>query len=155
MDVRGLHGLSCKMSAGRWSRHGAANELIKKALSSANIPSVLEPVGLTRRDGRRSDGMTMIPWCRGRSLVWDFTCCDTVARSHVQQTSVLAGSAADAAEARKVAHYSDLAADYIFSPVAVETFGSVGTSSTRFIRDLSKRLIEVSGDKRAGQYFRQ
>ena len=31
----------------------------------------------------------------------------------------------------------------------------MGQVSTRFVRDLSKRLITASGDKRAGQYFRQ
>ena len=57
----GLHGLSCRSSAGRSSRHQAANNIIKRTLASINVPSTLEPVGLTRRDGKRPDGLTLIP----------------------------------------------------------------------------------------------
>ena len=151
----GIHGLSCRSSAGRIPRHLAANDIIKRALSSANVPSVLEPAGLSRQDGRRPDGLTLIPWSQGKCLVWDFTCCDTVARSHVQRCAQEAGSAANAAEERKLSHYSDLSSSYFFAPVAVETYGSVGTVSSNFIKDLSKRLIVATGDNKSGSYFRQ
>ena len=151
----GTHGLSCRSSAGRIPRHLAANDIIKRALSSANVPSVLEPAGLSRQDGRRPDGLTLIPWSQGKCLVWDFTCCDTVARSHVQRCAQEAGSAANAAEERKLAHYSDLSSSYFFAPVAVETYGSVGTVSSNFIKDLSKRLMVATGDNKSGSYFRQ
>ena len=87
--------------------------------------------------------------------MWDFTRCDTLAESHIHQNSLEAGSAANAAEARKETHYSDLMSDYIFAPIALETIGSVGTRSAKFIYDLSRRLIVATGDKRAGHYFRQ
>ena len=151
----GIHGLSCRSSAGRFTRHAAANDVIRRALSSADVPSVLEPSGLSRQDGRRPDGLTLIPWSQGRCLLWDFTCSDTLAQSHVHQSSVDAGSAANAAEARKLAHYSDLSHDYVFAPVAIETLGSSGELTGRFLRDLCKRLVVGSGDRRAGQYFRQ
>ncbi|CAH2226484.1 jg13502, partial [Pararge aegeria aegeria] len=35
-------------------------------------------------DGKRPDGMTIVPWWMGRSLVWDATCVDTLAASHLQ-----------------------------------------------------------------------
>ena len=101
------------------------------------------------------DGLTLIPWSQGKCLVWDFTCCDTVARSHVQRSAQEAGSAANAAEERKLSHYSDLSSSYFFAPVAVETYGSVGTVSSNFIKDLSKRLIIATGDNKSGSYFRQ
>ena len=147
--------MSCRSSAGRFTRHAAANDVIRRALSSADVPSVLEPSGLSRQDGRRPDGLTLIPWSQGRCLLWDFTCSDTLAQSHVHQNSVVAGSAANAAEARKLAHYSDLSHDYVFAPVAIETLGSCGELTGRFLRDLCKRLVVGSGDRRAGQYFRQ
>ena len=151
----GIHGLSCRSSAGRFPRHLAANDIIKRALSSANVPSVLEPAGLSRRDGRRPDGLTLIPWSQGKCLVWDFTCVDTVARSHVQGCAQEAGSAANAAEERKLSHYSDLSSSYFIAPVAVETYGSLGTVSSSFIKDLSKRIVVASGDNKSGSYFRQ
>ena len=32
---------------------------------------------LARSDGKRPDGVTMLPWKSGRPLVWDATCSDT------------------------------------------------------------------------------
>ena len=88
-------------------------------------------------------------------LVWDFTCPDTVARSHVQGCAQEAGSAANTAEERKLSHYSDLSSNNFVAPVAVETYGSLGAVSSSFIKDLSKRLIVATGDKKSGSYFRQ
>ena len=65
----GLHGLSCTKSAGRFSRHATLTSLIKQTLGSLDLPSMLEPRGLYRTDGRRPDGVTMIPWEMGQQLV--------------------------------------------------------------------------------------
>ena len=43
----GLHGLSCTKSAGRFSRHATLKSLIKQALGSLDLPSMLEPRGIT------------------------------------------------------------------------------------------------------------
>ena len=83
VDNTGRHGLSCRKSAGRLSRHSAVNDLIKRALMSAEIPSRLEPTSLARHDNRRPDGMSLTPWSNGRCLAWDFTCPDTLAPSHL------------------------------------------------------------------------
>jgi hypothetical protein len=61
LDNSGSHGLSCRLCAGRRSRHGAVNSLIHRALVSAGMPSILEPQGTSRYDGKRPDGMTLIP----------------------------------------------------------------------------------------------
>ena len=61
VDSSGRHGLSCRKSAGRLSRHSAVNDLIKRALSSAEIPSRLEPPSLIRDDGKRPDGLSLTP----------------------------------------------------------------------------------------------
>ena len=52
VDSTGRHGLSCRKSAGRLSRHSAVNELIKRALMSAENPSQLEPTSFVRMNGR-------------------------------------------------------------------------------------------------------
>ena len=58
----GFHGLSCRKSAGRIIRHNALNDLIKRSLAlTAEIPSRLEPTSLSRSDGKRSDGITLMP----------------------------------------------------------------------------------------------
>ena len=76
VDTLGRHALSCKSSQGRHYRHAALNDIISRALSSARIPSRLEPTGLARTDGKRPDGMTLAPWSSGKLLVWDVTCPD-------------------------------------------------------------------------------
>ena len=65
IDAFGVHALSCRSSKGRLPRHTALNLIIHKALVSANIPSTLEPRGLSRTDGKRPDGLTITPWSRG------------------------------------------------------------------------------------------
>ena len=74
VDRKGTHGLSCRKSGGRISRHHAANETLCRALVSGGVPSILEPVGVCREDAKRPDGMTLVPWESGRALLWDFTC---------------------------------------------------------------------------------
>ena len=68
MDARGTHGLSRKQVAGRMTRHHWINDLVWRAMSRANIPSCKESNGLSRSDGRRPDGMTLIPWKAGKAL---------------------------------------------------------------------------------------
>ena len=50
---------------------------MKKSSSKNRLPSVLEPPGLDRGDGSRTDGT--LPFSGGRSLFWDCTCADTFA----------------------------------------------------------------------------
>ena len=61
VDCRGTHGLSCRHSEGRLYRHGSINSIIHRALTSAKISSRLEPAGLSRSDGKRPDGMSIVP----------------------------------------------------------------------------------------------
>ncbi|XP_065315245.1 uncharacterized protein LOC135924125 [Gordionus sp. m RMFG-2023] len=61
-----LHYRSCK---GRIFRHNICNSIILRALRSAQIPSILEPSGLFRSDGKCPDWISQIPWKRGQFLV--------------------------------------------------------------------------------------
>src|SRR5688572_26976040 len=81
VDARGTHGLVYKLSSGRMARHHHNNDLVWRALQRAGIPSTKEPVGLSRSDGKRPDGLTLIPWQGGRNLIWDVTVADTLAAS--------------------------------------------------------------------------
>jgi len=64
------HALSCNKNAGRVQRHAWINDLIYRALIRAEIPAVTEPQSL-RNDGKRPDGLTLVPWQSGRSATWD------------------------------------------------------------------------------------
>ena len=71
VDSFGRHAFVCKKAAGRSIRHHALNELVDRALSAAAILNTKEPQGLCRSDGKRPDGLTMVPWQSGGSLIWD------------------------------------------------------------------------------------
>lgn len=124
VEANGHHALSCQRCSGRFPRHHTLNELIRRALVSANILCALEPPGLSRSDGKRPDGLTMVPWKRGRCLIWDATCVSTFAPSHINGTTRVAGAAAELAARNKQLKYLDLERSYMFVPVAVETAGS-------------------------------
>ena len=116
----GLHSLSCTKSAGRFSGHATLNSLIKQTLGSLDLPSMLEPRGLYGTDGKRPDGVTMIPWQMGEPLVWDVTVVDALAPSRLNQVSLCnPGTTATEAEVRKIEKYRELIDNgYIFQPVA-------------------------------------
>ena len=63
--------------SGKTFHHGSINDIIHHLLSSAGVLSRLETQGLFQSDGKRPDGMSIIPWSSGRLLVWDATCGDT------------------------------------------------------------------------------
>ncbi|XP_029654080.1 uncharacterized protein LOC115227355 [Octopus sinensis] len=95
IDQFGLHPLSCRESAGRFPRHSALNDVIRRALDSIGFPSVLEPPGLDRGDGKRPDGMTIFPFLEGKPLVWDSTCSDSLSKTNMLESACNAGTAAD------------------------------------------------------------
>ena len=155
VDQQGLHGLSCAKSAGRLPRHASLNDVVKRSLASAGLPSVLEPLGLDRGDGKRPDGLTLFPFKRGQALAWDATCVDTYASSSVVKSAAEPGSAATSAELRKLTKYKAISDKYIFVPVAVETAGVLGPSTTRFLSELGARISAVTGDIRETQWLHQ
>ena len=121
VDCLGTHGLHCRKSVGRHPRHLVINDLVKRSLGSAKIAAHLEPAGICRSDGKRPDGATVLPWRSRRILVWDTTCPDTFAPSHLDLAARGAGTVADQAEARKRAKYVELATTHHFIPLVVET----------------------------------
>jgi len=70
---------------GKIARHHVFNDIIWRAVGAAGIPAVKEPSGLDRQDGKRPDGLTLIPWHGGRSLVWDVTVVSPLAASYVDR----------------------------------------------------------------------
>ena len=155
VDHHARHGLSCKSSQGRLSRHNALNNIIYRSLVSAKVPSRLEPSGLHCSDGKRPDGMTMVPWSEGRFLVWDVTCVDTFCPSNHHRASQEPGGAAAYAEQEKVKKYAHLDRTYQFQPIAVETRGSIGPDSKAFLLDLGRRLSMATGEPRSYEFLLQ
>ncbi|OWA51817.1 Serine/threonine-protein kinase 17A [Hypsibius exemplaris] len=117
VDENGHHGLSCKFSSSRHSHHFSLNDVLKRALVSASVPAIRELPSMVRQDGKRPDGMNMIPWKQDKALVWD-----TVAPSHIGGSIASAGRVVN----EQAPNISGLEGRFIFSPVAFETFGVRG-----------------------------
>ena len=144
-----LHGLSCKRGPCFVTRDTTPiNDLIARALQRAEVPSMKEPAGLSRSDGKRPDGMTLIPWKAGKCALWDVTVIDTVAQSYVSQSSQCAGSAAELAATRKSVKYSELSTSHFFVPIALESLGPYCSQALSFLCELGQRMSAVSGDVR-------
>ena len=78
------HAFICKRAQGRITRHQAVNDIIARAFVSAGVLVTKEPQGLTRSNGKRPDGLTLIPWSGGKAVAWDVTVASTCAASYVQ-----------------------------------------------------------------------
>ena len=61
VDTRGLHSFVRKFASGRTARHHTLNDTVYRAFSSAGIPATKKPVDLSCLDGRRPDGLTLVP----------------------------------------------------------------------------------------------
>ena len=155
VDGTATHGLDCRRSGGRHVRHFAVNSIIQRALHASGVPSQLEPSGLSRDDGKRPDGATIVPFNKGQCLVWDFTCVNTVAASHIKSAASRAGAPCEAAEEKKHKKYSALSRIYNFTPVAVETLGPWGPEASTFVSELGRRLYMTTGDPRTTAFLRQ
>jgi hypothetical protein len=74
---------------------------MNRSLTSIHVNSTLEPNGRSRDDGKRPNGMTLVPWIKGQPLIWDVTIVDTLPDSYVMKTPDVSGFAAEMACKRK------------------------------------------------------
>ena len=61
----------CRGSALRHIRQAQINYILLESCYLAQFQSVKEPVGLSRSNGKRPDGATLMPWTRGKPLAWN------------------------------------------------------------------------------------
>ena len=155
VDAHGLHAMVCKKAPGKHARHHVLNDIIWRAFGTASIPAVKEPSGLCRNDGKRPDGLTLIPWQGGKPLVWDATVVTPLASSYVDRAATGAGVVSDLAADRKLDKYSSLSSAYTIQPIAVDNLGGFSTSTTSFLSELGRRLSSVSNDSNETLYLFQ
>ena len=111
-----------------------------------------EPHSLCTSGGKLPDGVTLVPWKKGRCLAWDATCPDTFALSHVHSSSTQAGSAA---ERKKQQKYADVITGIDFVPVAIETSGVWGEQALELVTELGRRIAAVTFEPRSTTFLRQ
>ena len=115
----GLHTLSCRFIAGRFSRQSKITNIIERSLDTAGLHSIHKPVDLDRGDDRRLDGVTSFLFKGVKALAWDASCTDSFSTSTLSSTILNPGSALSAGEDIKIQEYFHLVADFGFVPVAV------------------------------------
>ena len=74
------------------------------------------PAGLCTRNGKRPDGLSLIPWQNGKPLAWDVTVASTLAESYVEAAARESGAVAEQAAQRKVEKYRYVFPNYCFQP---------------------------------------
>ena len=99
--------------------------------------------------------VSLVPWERGRLVVWDATCSDSYAPSYITSAASEAGIVASQAEERKIRKYDHLDASLQFTPVAVETTGVFGPRTKSFFQELSRRIRSSTGEEKAYFYLSQ
>jgi len=152
VDACGTHAFVCKRAPGRIARHQALNDVVARAFASVGVPSLR----LARQDGKRPDGLTLIPWQRGKPLTWDVTVVHTLADSYVSATARSGGAAAEQATGPKIAKYDLLAqTGRLFQPIAGETLGPLNQSSIAFFSELGRKIASISGDNREPSFLFQ
>ena len=88
-------------------------------------------------------------------MVWDATCPDTFAPSHISLATSEAGAVADEAERKKKLKYSSLLATHHFIPIAIETSGVFGPEATSFFKELARRIKIETGEPRSFHFLVQ
>ena len=124
-------------------------------MKRADVSSTKELAGLLRGDGKRPDGLTLVPWQSGRSLTRNVTVVDSLASSYTPTTSVTPCGAAEAAAMRKRAKHAEIIQSHLFVPIAIETLGPINMDGQRFFDSLRERLSSVSGETRDTAFLYQ
>lgn len=109
---------------------------------------------MSRADGKRPDGMTLVPLTEGKLRVWDATVVNTVAETYLDQTEKQASKAAEAAERKKITKYSFLEGRYLFVPLGIETFGPMGPNAFIYgktVQTFGQNTLE----RRSGDYLNE
>ena len=119
------------------------------------MPARKEPSGLSRTDGKRPDGITLLPWSAGKAVTWDVTVVDTVAESYLSRSSSVAGAVSELAATRKSDKYACLPPEFQFIPLAFETLGPPNTEAITFIEKIGQLRREITGDTRECQFLFQ
>jgi len=127
----------------------------RRAISSAGLPVTKEPSGLFRSDGKRPDGLTLVPWSNGRALCWDVTITCPLADTYITAAARKSGAAAELAASRKEEKYAALDGRYIFGPIAIETLDVFNTSARQLLSNLSRKISKSTGEARETSFLFQ
>ena len=96
-----------------------------------------------------------MPFIKGKSLLWDATCTDTLCPSNIKGTIREAGSAAEKAVKRKRNLYRNMIHNYHFVVFATETMGPWCEEGKDLIEHLGSMLNRKTGDLKSKKYLKE
>ena len=76
-------------------------------------------------------------------------------QSYVSDTALEPGKAAEARETHKLKKYEELKSNYIVTPVAIETFGPWAPMGLKLMKEVGKKICDLTGEKRSTSYLFQ
>ena len=106
-------------------------------------------------DGKKPDGLTLVPWQSGKALCWDVTVTCPLADSYITGAACEAGSAAQLATSHKEEKYAAIDGRYIFERIAIEPLGVFSMSAYQLLTDLSRSISQISGKVTESGYLLQ
>ena len=155
--VDGHHGLmSCRFGSGRHSCHNQVNDVLCRDIIKSGTLATQELHSLCTGSGKRPDGVTQVPWSRGRCLAWDATCPDTFAESHIQTSSTLLDQRQQQQKRQnRRSKYSDITTGVDFVSVAIETSGTWGEQASDLDQEIGRRIAAVEHEPRSTTFLHQ
>jgi len=137
-------------------RHHSLNDLNARSFLAAGVPVVKEPTGLSRSDGKRPGGLSLVPCQNGNVLCWDVIVICPLADSYILAAACDAGAVPELAASRKErSEIPGLDGRYMFAPIAFENLGVPSASTRQLLSDLGRRLTVISGESRETSYLFQ
>ena len=122
-------------------------QLVPKVTPFCERPFDIGTPGLSRTDGKRADALSVIPWSRGKSLLWDVTCVLTVGMKYLPAVLQKPGAAAAQAEKDKNSLYQEKCAKCLHFPPfsfqrgnAVSVMGTVLSVCFGFLSDCENSI---------------
>ena len=154
VDALGEHCFACSRNNGKILRHTMLNECISRTLKSIRLPNKTEPTTIGSHLNIRPDGVTLIPYQKGKPLAWDVSCPHPICDSHMINSS-FAGAAATSCEAKKTTKYRGLNENYVFMPIIIDSIGAYGRQTAQLIEEIGRRLNASTGTSNASNFFKQ
>ena len=106
-------------------------------MTSADIPSWLEPTSLMRSDGKRPDSVTLAPWKCAKVLTFWWQCTPPVCSG------------------RLLARVKGLPLGHLFAPIAIEIMGAIGPRSLAFLKELGYRIRGETREPKSTEFLVQ
>ena len=97
-------------------------------------------------NGKRPDGVTLLPLKQGKCATWDVIVSDTLAQSYVHETSQTPGAASEAAAEWKTNNDSSLSQSCLSVPIATEKTGVIRKDRVDFLSDVGRRITQSTDD---------